>query len=281
MSDPDSARDLVRAHTHPYPEPEAVHHWSVDVMPRLTDRPGAERHVLEGRDGNPLDALVIRRDSASLVVCLHGSLDRARYQLPRFERRRSLEDIDTNLLFLADPTLHTSDTLRIGWYIGTEQVDATDRCAAMIRHTAAAVGAEQIIIQGASAGGFAALALAARLPDALAIVFSPQTNAGRFGESWAREFTAAAFPSYPDYPAVESAHPTRVDLATLWAKTGAGRAWYVQNTGDATHVTNHLQPFQKAVGDRIDVHLEFHAEGHAAPTPTTVRRWVERGLNAA
>lgn len=239
------------------------------------------RHDVRAAGRLPLQSLLLRRDRAkALVVHLHGSIERQRYELPRFERLSSLEDLDAHVLLLADPTLQLNQNLRIGWYIGSEQDDAAEHLASLVRRVAAELRAERVLLAGASAGGFGAIALTPRVPRSLALAFSPQVNVGRFGERWADALRRAAFPQHEDYSALEadSAIRPRVDLAALYERVSGGRVWYIQNTGDETHVTQQRQPFQSVAPERVTFIDEFHCPGHNPPTRTRVLAWIERAL---
>lgn len=214
----------------------------------------------------------------SLLVSLHGAIDRARTNLPRFERVRSLEGVDAHRLYLADPTLALNENIRIGWYLGTREDDVTVRYGALIRCVANAVSAKQIIITGTSGGGFAAMALTPRVPRSLALAFSPQSNVGRFGEQWSDTLMKYAFDGL-EYSALEGASPHRTDIAALYKTDPRGRVWYVQNSGDDSHVRDHEQPLKGAVDERITFVSEFHAAGHTPPTPERVRAWIEFALD--
>ncbi|WP_188538568.1 hypothetical protein [Kocuria dechangensis] len=237
----------------------------------ITDRTG---HFL------PIELLMFRQPSAeALVVHLHGSLDRQKYEIPRFERVATMEDLPYHQLWLADPTLHLDPGLRIGWYCGGSGEDSTDRLARLINEIAAQLGVEKIVIQGSSSGGFGALALTTRVPGSLALAFSPQTNMGRFSlgrsASW---LVKAAFPEYVTYADFEDAEPTRADLGSLYADFEGGRAWYIQNSGDIDHLETQMYPFQPQVDDRVTFVLEHHCTGHNPPTPQRVRGWVEHAV---
>lgn len=251
--------------------PEAL---VLDGAPRV-------RHDIVSDGALDLQSLLVRRPGSDvLVVHLHGSIERQHYELPRFERLTSLQELEANLLLLADPTLLLDTQMRIGWYVGREGEDATERLATLIGRVAGQLGVSRVIIAGSSAGGFGAIALAPRLPEALAIAFSPQVNVGRFGDSWAEALRRAAFPDHPDYASLEHdpAVRPRVDLAALYGEQQGGRVWYVQNSGDLEHVALQREPFEHAVDDRVVFIDEFHCAGHNPPTRTRVRAWIERAI---
>lgn len=228
----------------------------------------------------PLELLMFRRPgSETLLVHLHGSLDRAKYELPRFERVASLVDLPHHQLWLADPTLHLGPGLRIGWYSGGARENSTERLAHLINDVAEQLGVGRVLIQGASAGGFGALALTTMVPRSLALAFSPQTNMGRFSQGRpASSLISADRSGYSGYAEFEEAEPERADLGALYRSRQGGRAWYVQNTGDLDHVEAQMQPFQAVADDRVTFVSEHHCAGHNPPTTPRVRAWVEHAL---
>lgn len=247
----------------------------------LTDE--RSRHDVRSPHRLPLQSLLVRRPaSRRLVVHFHGSLDRARYELPRFERLSSLSKLDANVLLLADPTLNLDPDLRIAWYVGTAHDDVTQHYAELIRKFERELGTDELVIAGSSAGGFAAIACAPRLPHATVVAFSPQVNIGRFGSDWAERFRSAAFPEMPDYAAVEADATLRprVDLAELFRRRRGGCVWYVQNSGDSSHVREQSGPFAAEVDERVTFIYEHHCTGHNPPTATRVVAWIEHALAA-
>lgn len=238
------------------------------------------RHdVLE--DGLPLSALAIRRPgSRRLIVHLHGTLDRSRVSLPRFERLRSLSALDANLLLLSDTTLSVEPSLPTAWYVGTPEVALTDRYAALIRSVMTQWEVEHTVIAGSSSGGFAALALAPRVPEALAIAFSPQTRIRlRPTATPFRQFVYNRFGGWDGIEARPELRP-RVDLLELYRRHDGGNAWYVQNTGDAEHLARHAAPFIAEHPDRVTMVEEYHCPGHNPPSAGRVTEWVEHALEA-
>lgn len=247
----------------------------------LTDAPeGLSRHDVTEDEHLPLSALALRRtDSRRLVVHLHGTLNRAKYQIPRFERLRSLSELDTNLLLLADGTLELERSLPTGWYIGSPEDSVTDRYAALIRAVAAQWGIDHIVIAGASSGAFAALALAPRVPGALAVAFSPQTRIRhRPTATPFRQFVYNRFGGWDGIEARPELRP-RVDLIDLYRELPGGHAWYVQNTGDAEHIEQHAHPFLAEHASRVEYVEEYHCPGHNPPNTSRVVEWVQHALD--
>lgn len=135
---------------------------------------------LASDDRMPLDALLVRGlVEDTLIVSLHGYTDRKKYIPPRFERLASLSTLERHGLYLADPTIRLSPKLSLGWYVGDETYDPTPDLADLINSIARHLEVERVLLTGSSGGGFASMALAPRVENATALVFSPQTRIRR------------------------------------------------------------------------------------------------------
>jgi hypothetical protein len=236
--------------------------------------------VLPSRSGGPLDivALYAPRASKTLIVTFHGSLQRSKYQLPRFEWRRTLGDLDAGVLLIADTTLELGENLPLGWYIGTTDQILPDEIADLIQQAAADGGYEHVVLTGSSGGGYAAMAVSRRIPGSLAVSFSPQTRVGDYIPWVHRSLVKAAFPGYGNIDAVEEEFPERVNLRSLYAEPEIPNyVRYVQNSNDTGHVEEHYAPFAQvraidpATGGvdttgRLRLVLEPMAPGHEPPS---------------
>ncbi|MEY9777414.1 hypothetical protein [Arthrobacter sp. MW3 TE3886] len=207
--------------------------------------------VVPGASGGPLDivGLYAPRVSKTLIVTFHGSLQRSKYQLPRFEWRKSLASIDAAQLFIADSSLNLSDGIPLAWYVGNEAQDLTSDVALLIKEIAAAAGYERILLTGSSGGGFASLAVSRQISGSLAVCFSPQTRVGDYERSAVGTFTRVCFPEFDGYDSIEESNRPRLDLRHLYTTTrDRNFVWYVQNTRDTSHFEKHYTPFAEARG---------------------------------
>ncbi|MEW1978960.1 hypothetical protein AB0271_11370 [Kocuria palustris] len=253
--------------------------WSPAETPDFMGAPETARHDVVDRSGelNPIHTILQRVPGAdTLVVALHGMLDRKKQAIPNLSRFQELEDLPQHLLVIADPTLHVSEQLRVGWYIGTESDPVADRVAELIREAAHQLGVQKILVTGSAAGGFAALALAARVPGSLALAFSPQTDIRRYANGGpARLLAKCAFPSSSGADGMVADHPQRGELDGLYGRPSSARAWYVQNSGDEVNLERHMAPFRAAAGDRVEFVLEHHCRGFNPPTAQRIRSWID------
>lgn len=241
---------------------------------------GPYEFIVPAHSGGPLDitALYAPKESRTLIVSFHGSLQRSKFQLPRFEWRRSLAPLDAAQLFVSDSSLHLNGSMQLAWYIGSKEQDFTSDVVGLIKDIAAAAGYDRILLTGSSGGGFAALAVSRRIDGSVAVCFSPQTRVGDYRNSVVRTFYRIAFPGMGGYAAVERAHRSRFDLRHLYATTpDINFVRFVQNTRDPDHYSKHYTPFAEAHGvvpslggfnasGRIEFVPQKLEEGHQPPS---------------
>lgn len=233
-----------------------------------------------------VDGLFVKRRSSKLLIVFHGALNRDKYTLPRFEYKSSLKDFDGSILFLQDPTLYLHKRLGLGWYIGTDSDDGHSIISYLVSEASRVLGPKQLVLAGSSGGGFAALAISARIPGSAALVFSPQTSVEKYNLNHRRRLMSAAFPTLT--PTIETLTPLedRLDMGALYSKGTENKIFYLQNTGDPFHMKNHCLPFLPHVGlnlsegemrnKRIKLECRFLSEGHNAPRPQQMRLYVNR-----
>lgn len=67
--------------------------------------------------------------------------------------------------------------------------------------------------------------------------------------------------------------PATLDVVPIYARPVPNRVWYLQNTGDSTHMENQYKPFMRALHPRNVVHpvLTYAGEGHVPPAKPIIR----------
>ena len=165
---------------------------------------GYEFEVPAGSGGGlDITALYIPKASKTLIVSFHGSLQRSKFTLPRFEWRKSLAPFDAAQLFVADWPLHLDKSMALAWYIGNSEQDFSADVACLIKDIATVAGYERILLTGSSGGGFAALAISRQIDGSAAVCFSPQTRVGDYANSVVKRFYRTAFPDMRSYGEAE------------------------------------------------------------------------------
>lgn len=186
--------------------------------------------------------------AGELVVSLHGAATGA-VRYPQFRRVRSLSGKSSALLSFADPTLQYSDEndFRIGWYVGGKDWDPLIDIARVVRAAQLKLRAEHVMFVGSSAGGHAALRIAAQFPGSLAFVMDPQTDVGKYYAPARDRVLRHGWPA-SDVAETLRTFPTRFDLLQLYARDPATNfVYYRQSTGDGWHERVHARPFEAAL----------------------------------
>lgn len=203
-----------------------------------------------------LPTLVSPAPGTTLTVMLHGATDRARTKLPLFQRLRFQKTLKAGpTVCFSDPTLDLSSELRLGWYLGTEDVALADEIAVATRALARSLGCTNIVFQGNSGGGFAALQMGARFPGSHVVALNPQTDVRNYLATFARSTFIAA---YGDAKIGEKKRfSERINvmhaLQTLESRTSIT---LVMNEGDVFHEKKHAAPLRQAARDIPSVSIE-------------------------
>lgn len=224
-------------------------------------------------------------DGDTLLVRIHGALDRGRFGLPAF--RGLGVDIRERrpFLHLQDPTLDLDRNLSLGWFLGTRAVDAQREAAELVRRIATRMGRDRIVVMGNSGGGYVALVLAALLGDATALAINPQIDL----REWHRPLVERALRAglgqdvaVEDLPGDWTRRVSLPDL--LDQQTFTARALVVQNTGDTHHMQQHLPRLRAAVSDhllqdRVQIEEVDLGQGHVALAPDRLAAYIARATD--
>lgn len=257
----------------------------------------AIRFGYEYSNGTKLESLLCKKDSNTLIVSLHGALDRRKTILPRFERLASLLSFDTSILLVGDPALYLNQTLELSWYTGWEGYNLYPDLAELIKNAALEVAAERIILSGSSGGGFASLQLAALIPNSIAVSFNPQTDVHRYWNNGDPE-KHGAVRKYIEvcYPSAAPEGIWKIDWDIDWSfqfgdihspvrrfrQKQDCSIVYLNNVNDF-HVEQHFSPFYEAVSSAGVKHLEIinykGNQGHFPPDPETFKLGINKALS--
>lgn len=203
-----------------------------------------------------LPALVSPAQGTTLTVMLHGATDRARTRLPLFQRLRFQKTLDAGpTVCFSDPTLDLSSELRLGWYLGTEDVALADEIATATRAIARSLGCTDVVFQGNSGGGFAALQVGARYPGSHVVALNPQTDVRQYIATFAKNAFVAAF---GDANIGENERfRDRIDVNhALQTFNSRMSITLVMNEGDVFHEKKHAVPLRQAVRELPGVSLD-------------------------
>lgn len=211
-----------------------------------------------------LEFLYIPRDSRNLVVIFHAAANPQTLTLPIFVGLGITKDLDASVMVVSDPVLEYS--IPTGWFAGSAKIALQRQLKMVIRHVARAGGADHLIFQGASAGGFAAMQYSAAFPESLAVAINPQTNlCAHYPERVQPYLDACWGGKMPAYSAATT------NLLYAYNKAFDNFILYVQNEQDTFHLENHFhqwaKTFEDARGKRWSLLNGDWGAGHAAPPP--------------
>ncbi|EWS81512.1 hypothetical protein BF93_16530 [Brachybacterium phenoliresistens] len=202
-----------------------------------------------------LPALVIPAPGDTLTVMFHTAVDRARVNLPLFQRVRYQRELTAGpIVAFGDPTLDLSRELRLGWYLGTEDIDLPRSIGAIVTRLASSMDAYKIVLEGGSGGGFAALQVGAHIPGSHVMAANPQTDLRKYNVRAYRAAMTASF-GIKDAGSDPQLLP-RIDAAErIISKDATMSVTLVMNSGDIYHERHHAAPFRKAVSKSSNVEI--------------------------
>lgn len=191
----------------------------------------------------------------ALFVMMPAAVDRSKIVLPSFSRWTWAKKgaFPGHAICIADPTLELGEEMRLGWCLGKKADDATDQLVAFITRFAEAKGIanERITIWGSSAGGFAALAVASRIPGSTAVAINAQTDALSY--HMAKQVALVQKFCFDDdtEEQIRAQYAPRVDMRVQWAQFNQSRAILIQNELDVHHYDVHFKPFWASLGGAV------------------------------
>lgn len=228
--------------------------------------------------------------SRDLLSVIFPGARNPRVTWPYFQRITSSLQSDDPFIAFTDPTMSLDSTLKLCWFAGTARNNPDRAMEKIVRIVMASVSAHLVSFEGSSGGGFAAMRIATRFQQSIAIAFSPQTDALRYlGGKEARKMMAAAMPDTSLLSAADY-HWGRFRLADLYRTKNGNRGNlvnYVQNTGDYMHIYDHLNPFLLEIGldtsatagldNRLIIDRLYYGKSHVAPPLPLWQSKVEDG----
>ncbi|QQD85660.1 prolyl oligopeptidase family serine peptidase [Jeotgalicoccus sp. ATCC 8456] len=182
----------------------------------------------------------------NLVVLSNGAVNYEKKAPPIFMRSKWARDIDGNLIYLDDPTIHNTQ-LNLGWGQGNSKEFALRVYSEMVKKISKLLKIEdtKICYYGSSAGGFMSMVLASMHTDSFSIVNNPQTDVRSYHEGH----------SYPllelSYGNIDQAYkdfPERVNVAEAFKYTNyVPKVYYIQNQFSHHDLKFHVNPFIKSM----------------------------------
>jgi hypothetical protein len=214
-------------------------------LPLITDRQIIYRTFFEE---TPIEIFAyIRSASTQLIVCGQDALNKDRPELPFFYRWSWYSDVDCSFITINDPTLHRFKTIIGGWYQFSPEISAIGLIADVVKRVVslAEISENDIVLYGASAGGFWALMTGALFPAATVVVEIPQTDMFRYpAPHHARALFNECYPGLSEAQIRERyAHKLRVSDFYRHQGQAPGTIIYHQNILDPLHIEMQMKPF--------------------------------------
>src|SRR5699024_803531 len=113
-----------------------------------------------------------------LLVGFHGAENPRHVSLPKFQFVRAFLKWKSPAIFLSDSTILQGGRLLLGWMAGNARTPLHELYAYVINQVRERLSVRNTMLVGHSAGGFAAMAIGAKIPHSRAISLNGQTVVG-------------------------------------------------------------------------------------------------------
>lgn len=244
----------------------------------LSRRPGRFQRfdVLAGTVTVPAMLWSAERPTGTLLIAFNGAVRRKAAKDPSevFQRSSWVHDIDSDILFIADPTLRFDNEISIGWGQGGPEGYAIPAMAqtAFSAAESLGVGSAQRVYYGSSAGGFQALQVAARDVGSRALVNNAQIDWTLYARQNVQAICQHTYHGQSP-EGVAQAYPDRTSVARAFAEfENIPRTRYLLNTASKNDVARQLpallaglQKGPTAAHPRVDVSLYADPAGGHNP----------------
>ncbi len=227
-------------------------------------------------EGLPIDIRHDPRGFPTTTVFFNAAITNPKLRYPFFSGVGISELLPTDRIHVHDPSLYLDDDLKLAWYAGSRKQNLLQEVLPQILLALLPAG-QRVVTSGSSGGGFAALYYGTKLPHATAVPVNPQTSIARYNPRIVARYAELAWGVTGGDPV--SRIPAQLDLVEIYRGPVQNRTWYIQNTGDASHVDEHMRPFLESAHADNDVEAIFvdAGTGHVPPP----KEFVTKVLAAA
>ena len=229
------------------------------------------------------DFLVTARPGTVLLCHFHGNAPRGGCNPPFFAGLGVTSSIETSRFIPSDPILVLDANLTLAWHFGCEDIRLQAITVSIVEKLQAILRAPRVVAWGGSGGGFAAIRVAKDVPNAIALIWNPQTNIAKYVPELVSRYLRIAFPTIATDDSIPSNREQFPSLCTEAFRDGyKGNILYLQESTD-WHVGAHLKPFLASfcgragsdiagssnfsglVTDQLYLHLDHWGNGHVPP----------------
>lgn len=176
-----------------------------------------------------------------LVVLSNGAVDHNKKTPPVFMRRSWIDEIDANLVFVDDGTIHDTD-LSLGWGQGNAEEFVLEKYNEIILLIKDMMKIEdgEVTYFGSSAGGFMSLILSSMHRHSNALINNPQTIVQNYYEGLSGPLLKMAYRE----ESLEK-FKYRINVAEAFKYYDyVPKAYYIQNQLCFHDVNKHVNPFK-------------------------------------
>ena len=235
--------------------------------------------------GKPInyDFFFTARPGTVLLCHFHGNAPREGVDPPFFAGLGVTSSTTASLFVPSDPVLELDANLSLAWHFGCEGIRLQAITVRIVQKLQALLETPRVVAWGGSGGGFAAIRVVKDVPNAIALVWNPQTDIARYYPESVVRYRSIAFPRIAADTPIPSDRGQFPSLCTDEFLDGyKGHILYLQESTD-WHVEAHLKPFLASfcgkeasdiagcsnfsglVTDQLYLHLDHWGNGHVPP----------------
>ena len=235
--------------------------------------------------GKPInyDFFLTARPRTVLLCHFHGNAPRDGVDPPFFAGLGVTSSTTASLFVPSDPVLELDANLSLAWHFGCEGIRLQAITVSIVEKLRIILHAPRVVAWGGSGGGFAAIRVVKDVPNAIALVWNPQTDIAKYYPEPVVRYRSIAFPRIAADAPIPSDRGQFPSLCTDEFLDGyKGNILYLQESTD-WHVGAQLKPFLasfcgKAGSDiagssnfsgiltgQLYLHLDHWGNGHVPP----------------
>lgn len=187
---------------------------------------------------------VFKGHAKPLLVFFGGAVDQSKTIVPNFPGVSYANQLDSNVLSIADPSLYYDDSLRSCFYLGSESINLQRIMPQIIDDARRKVAAPKVVMYGSSGGGYPVLCMSQLMHNVECIANCAATSVARHPN---RQMIADYFRlvwGADSHEKVEEAR-RRLPLLDLTQSFDASRnnVYIFINKGDHKNIEGHFIPF--------------------------------------
>jgi hypothetical protein len=235
----------------------------------------------------PLRVFIKNKGVPATFISFAATQERGERQPPFFSGAHIAEQLGPNIVLFSDPILELSPTLRLGWYLGSDQIRTQEVIPQVLAHIYQIMG-NHAVLWGASGGGFAALYYGIISGARHIVTANPQITVERYGEPSVMAYAKAAFGvvGWKDKILAMKKHLC-TDIREIWYKD-APAITYMQNVNDPHHIEWHMTPFldhakipyrpNQPYGEKFTLLMDDWGAGHSRPSKKLIRAELGKAM---